>query len=104
MFGIPLFPEGASTIAPEVDALRLSRLAAEQENAAIEKGSASTNLDDAEATQVIRKQVKQRQDSIASFEGAGRSELAAKEQAELEMLNGYLPQAMSAEFSSIRRS
>ncbi len=53
-------------------------------------------LDDAEATQVIRKQVKQRQDSIEQFEKGGRPELAAKEKEELAMLSAYLPQAMSA--------
>ncbi|MGZ5024539.1 MAG: GatB/YqeY domain-containing protein [Chthoniobacterales bacterium] len=66
-------------------------------NAAIEKGGASATLDDAEATQVIRKQVKQRQDSIEQFEKGGRPELAAKEKEELAILTSYLPQAMSAE-------
>ena len=65
-------------------------------NAAIEKGGASVALDDAEATQVIRKQVKQRQDSIESFEKGGRPELAAKEKDEFAILNAYLPQAMDA--------
>jgi uncharacterized protein YqeY len=54
-------------------------------------------LDDATATQVIRKQVKQRQDSIESFEKGGRPELAAKEKEEMEMLNAYLPAALSAD-------
>jgi hypothetical protein len=54
-------------------------------------------LSDAEAAQVIRKQVKQRQDSIESFEKGGRAELAQKEQKELSILNDYLPRAMSAE-------
>ncbi len=66
-------------------------------NAAIEKGGATATLDDAEATQVIRKQVKQRQDSIEQFEKGGRPELAAKEKEELTILNSYLPQAMSSE-------
>jgi uncharacterized protein len=63
--------------------------------AAIEKSDAG--LDDAAATQVIRKQVKQRQDSIESFEKGGRPELAAKEKEELEMLNAYLPKGMNAD-------
>ena len=63
--------------------------------AAIEKSDAG--LDDAAATQVIRKQVKQRQDSIESFEKGGRPELAAKEKEEMAVLNAYLPQGMSAE-------
>ncbi len=63
--------------------------------AAIEKSE--SELDDAESTQVIRKQVKQRQDSIESFEKGGRAELAEKEKSELAILNQYLPAAMSAE-------
>src|SRR6478735_1362834 len=50
---------------------------------------------DAEAVQVIRKQAKQRQDSIESFEKGGRAELADKEKEELAILNSYLPQGMS---------
>ena len=66
-------------------------------NAAIEKSGAEGQLDDAEAMQVIRKQVKQRQDSIEAFEKGGRPELAAKEKDELAMLSAYLPQQISAE-------
>jgi hypothetical protein len=65
--------------------------------AAIEKAGAESELEDAEAVQVIRKQVKQRQDSIESFESGGRPELAAKEKEELAVLNAYLPQAMNAD-------
>src|ERR1700682_2129831 len=64
--------------------------------AAIEKSSEG-QLDDAAASQVIRKQVKQRQDSIESFEKGGRPELAAKEKDELEILNAYLPKGLSAD-------
>jgi uncharacterized protein YqeY len=63
--------------------------------AAIEKADAA--LDDSAAVQVIRKQVKQRQDSIESFEKGGRPELAAKEKEELEILNAYLPKGLSPE-------
>ncbi|MBA3963273.1 MAG: GatB/YqeY domain-containing protein [Chthoniobacterales bacterium] len=72
--------------------------------AAIEKSGADGELDDAEATQVLRKQVKQRQDSIESFEKGGRGELAEKEKSELAILNAYLPAAMSAaELSEVVR-
>ena len=63
--------------------------------AAIEKPDGV--LDDSAATQVIRKQVKQRQDSIESFEKGGRPELAAREKEEMEMLNAYLPKGLGAE-------
>src|SRR6201988_5565084 len=66
-------------------------------NATIEKSGAQGKLSDADATQVIRKQVKQRQDSIEQFEKGGRAELAAKEKEELSILNSYLPQAMTSD-------
>src|SRR5262252_6311090 len=65
--------------------------------AAIAKSGAEAELNEAEAAQVIRKQARQRQDSIESFEKAGRAELAEKEKGELAILNGYLPQPMSAD-------
>ena len=65
--------------------------------AAIAKSDADAELSDAEAAQVIRKQAKQRQDSIESFEKGGRAELAEKEREELSILNAYLPQPMSAD-------
>ncbi|HEV3100004.1 MAG TPA: GatB/YqeY domain-containing protein [Candidatus Udaeobacter sp.] len=64
---------------------------------AIAKSGAETELDDTEAAQVIRKQARQRQDSIESFEKGGRAELAEKEKEELSILNGYLPQPMSSD-------
>ena len=65
--------------------------------AAIAKSGAEAELSDAEAAQVIRKQAKQRQDSIESFEKGGRAELAEKERQELSILNAYLPQPMNAD-------
>lgn len=65
--------------------------------AAIAKSGAEAELNDAEVAQVIRKQAKQRQDSIESFEKGGRAELAEKERQELSLLSAYLPQAMSPE-------
>ena len=65
--------------------------------AAIAKSGAEAELSDAEAIQVIRKQAKQRQDSIESFEKGGRTELADKEKEELALLNTYLPQAMGSQ-------
>ena len=84
--------------AREADKLSVLRLLKSAiKNAAIEKGGQAGVLDDTEATAVIRKQVKQRQDSVESFEKGGRAELAAKEKTEIELLNTYLPQALSAD-------
>ena len=65
--------------------------------AAIAKSDSEAELSDVEAVQVIRKQAKQRQDSIESFEKGGRAELVEKEKKELSILNEYLPQPMSAD-------
>lgn len=54
-------------------------------------------LSDEEAMSVIRKAVKQRQDSIEQYTNAGRQELADKERAEMEQLKGYLPPELSDE-------
>src|SRR5204863_7413124 len=81
--------------ASKVGVLRMLKSALKY--AAIAKSGSEAELSDAEATQVIRKQAKQRQDSIESFEKGGRAELAAKEKEELSILNAYLPQAMSAD-------
>ncbi len=50
-------------------------------------------LDDSEITAIIEKQVKQRRESIAAFEKAGRLETAEQEKAELAVLQEFLPQA-----------
>jgi uncharacterized protein YqeY len=66
-------------------------------NAAIEKRGAVNGLADSEAVGVIRKQVKQRLDSIESFEKGGRPELAAKERKEIDFLAEYLPKPLGEE-------
>lgn len=55
------------------------------------------SLPDAEFIAVVQKEVKKRRDSIEQFEKGGRPELAAKEKAEIAVLEGFLPQALSAE-------
>src|ERR1700679_3999376 len=50
-------------------------------------------LTDAEESQILTTLIKQRKESVESFTKGGRPELAAKEQAEIAMIEGYLPQA-----------
>ena len=63
-------------------------------NAAIEKHGVAGQLDDAEAMAVLRKQVKQRQDSIESFRKGNRPDLAEKEKEEFDILSLYLPRQL----------
>ena len=54
-------------------------------------------LDDAMVVAIVDKLVKQRKDSIAAFTTGGRPDLADKEAAEIKVIEGYLPQRMSAD-------
>ena len=54
-------------------------------------------LDDAAIVGIVDKLIKQRKDSIAAFEQAGRTDLVDKESAEVVVLESYLPQRLSAE-------
>jgi hypothetical protein len=73
----------------------VSFLRAQLKNSRIDKKA--VKLEDADVIAVIKKQVKQRQESIAQFEQGGRSDLVEKEKKEMEILQGYLPQQASAE-------
>jgi len=52
-------------------------------------------LDDTQVLAVLDKMVKQRRDSIAQYEKAGRTDLAEQEAFEISVLDGYLPAALS---------
>jgi uncharacterized protein len=63
-------------------------------NRQIEQGA---ELNDDDMQKLLRSLVKQRRDSIEQYEKAGRQELAAKEQTEIDVIEIYLPQAASTE-------
>lgn len=58
-------------------------------------GAERRTLNEAEIVDVMQKMVKQRQESFDIYEKAGRSELAAQEREEIEIISGYLPKQMS---------
>lgn len=63
-------------------------------NRQIEKGA---ELGDDEIIKALQSLVKQRRDSVEQYEKAGRDDLAAKEHAEIAVIDAYLPQAASAD-------
>lgn len=101
----PQIQEDIKTAMKAKDALALNALRALKSaltNAAIEKGGLGTELEESEVLAIVRKQIKQRNDSIEQFEKAGRAELAATEKAEIEILSRYLPAALGeAELAQI---
>jgi uncharacterized protein YqeY len=79
------------------DAARLSTLRlvkAALMNRQIEKGG---ELTDEEVAKMLQSLVKQRRDSVEQYERGGRAELAAKEQAEIAVIEAYLPRAATRE-------
>lgn len=83
------------------DEVRLSvvrGLAAAMTNELVAKGQKPTDeLTDDEALAVIKRASKQRQDSISQFKAGGREDLANKEEAELKIIEEYLPAQMPRE-------
>jgi uncharacterized protein YqeY len=67
-------------------------------NADIEaRGQGKPPLGEGEVLALLQKMIKQRQESVALYEKGGRAELAAQEQAEIAVIETYLPQQMSEE-------
>jgi uncharacterized protein len=58
-------------------------------------GAERTKLGDADILDVMAKMIKQRQESLEIYEKAGRTELAAQEREEMEIISAYLPKQMS---------
>jgi uncharacterized protein YqeY len=79
--------------AARLSTLRLLKSAADY--AQIERKT--EHLTEADFVSVVQKEVKKRRDSIEQFEKGGRAELAAKEKAEITVLETFLPKALSAE-------
>jgi len=80
--------------ANKLSTLRMAKAALMNEE---NKRGVGTVLSDDEVSKVLLSLVKQRKDSIEQYESAGRTELAEKEQAELAVLEEYLPKAATAE-------
>ena len=78
--------------APRLGTIRM--LKSQMKYREIEKGSA---LDEGDIVSVIGSMIKQRKDSASQYTAGGRPELAAKENAEIAVLEAYLPRQLSDE-------
>lgn len=90
--------EGMKTAMRAKDTVALSALRGLKtalQNAQVAKGSVHEQLPENEAQNVVRKQMKQREDSIRMYTEAGRPELVEKEQAEMNVLAAFLPAEMT---------
>lgn len=88
----------AAMMAREADKLSVLRmLKSAVKYAAIEKGGADSVPTDLEVLAVVRREAKKREDSIASYTEAGRTDLADKEKSELEFLRTFLPAQLTPE-------
>ncbi len=74
--------------------IRSLRAALLEREIALRQGG-EAQLNEAEELAVVQKQAKQRQDAIEQYEKAGRTDLAEKERAELEVLKAYLPRQLA---------
>jgi uncharacterized protein len=79
------------------DQLRLDTLRSALSGFIYKRTESGNDLSDADELDVVRRLVKQRGDSLAEFEKAGRTDLATKERTEREILLGYLPPQRSPE-------
>ena len=93
-----LITEGMKTAMRAKDTVALGALRglkAALQTACLAKGSVNAELTPAEQQNVVRKQIKQREDAIALYAQAGRTEQVEKEQAEIKVLAALLPQEMT---------
>lgn len=75
--------------------LRSVIAAIKQAETQLDSAGQRVTLDDEDVLAILAKQAKQRQESIAEYGKAGREDLVAEEQAELEILEEYLPRQLS---------
>ena len=77
---------------PRLDAIRLMLASIKQQEVDTRK-----QLDDAAILAVLEKMLKQRRESFRLYSDAGRTDLANQEEFEIKTIQGYMPQALSAE-------
>ena len=80
-----------------IHTLRLILAAIKDKEIASRSSGQDANISDENIIQILKKMVKQRNDSIEMFDKAGRDELVKKEENEISIINEFLPEQLSAE-------
>lgn len=80
-----------------ISAIRLMLAAIKDRDIALRSEDSTTGLDDAGIMALLAKMVKQREESAAAYETAGRMELAETERAEIAVIKDFLPKPLSAD-------
>jgi len=80
-----------------VSTLRLIHAAIKDRDIAARTDGPDAGVSDAEILEILAKMIKQRQESVATYEQAGRLELAAQEQAEIEVILEFMPRQLEGE-------
>ena len=80
-----------------ISTLRLVQAAIKDRDIAIRSDGRTDGVTDAEILDILAKMVKQRKESIATYEQAGRMELAQQEREEIEIIESFMPKQLSEE-------
>lgn len=83
--------------ADRLSTLRLINAAIKDKEIALRGDGGEGSVGDAEVMTILGRMVKQRQESVRAYEEGGRLELAEKEQAEIKVIEEFLPRQLSAE-------
>jgi uncharacterized protein YqeY len=74
--------------------LRLINAAIKDRDIAARTAGKREGVSDAEVLEILAKMIKQRRESVETYEGAGRLELAQREQGEIEVISDFLPRQL----------
>jgi len=83
-----------------IHTLRLILAAIKDKEIATRSSGQDATITDENIIQILKKMVKQRNDSIEMFDKAGRNELSSKEKNEISIINEFLPEQLSVEETS----
>ena len=81
----------------KMSTLRLINAAIKDRDIAVRTKGSGEAVSDSEVLEILAKMIKQRRESVTTYEEAGRLELAEQEQQEIEIITGFLPKQLSDE-------